>query len=98
MKRSRIDRPATWGGVAYSHNKAVRPSFSFAWKIARAKAPHTAGENLVKPAAVEIARIISGVVVANKLAMAPFIKPHHQVAYSRTLRLYFATNYCFCET
>ena len=29
-KRSRIDRPATWGGVAYSHNKAVCASFSVA--------------------------------------------------------------------
>ena len=36
-KRSRIDCPATWGRVAYSHNKAVRASFSVAWKIARAR-------------------------------------------------------------
>ena len=28
LKRNRIDRPAAWGGVAYSHNKAVRASFS----------------------------------------------------------------------
>ena len=34
-KRSRIDRPSIWGGVAYSHKDAVRSSFSVAWKIAR---------------------------------------------------------------
>ena len=71
VKRSRIDRPATWGGVAYSHSKAVQASFAVAWKIARAKAAHTAGENLVKPAAVEMARIMCGDAVANKLAMIP---------------------------
>ena len=71
VKRSRIDRPASWGGVAYSHSKAVRASFSVAWRIARAKAPHTHGEYLLKPAAVEMARIMCGDDVANKLAMVP---------------------------
>ena len=71
MKRSRIDHPATWGGVAYSHSKAVKASSTVAWNIARAKAAHTAGENLVKPAAVETARIMCGNAVANKLAMVP---------------------------
>ena len=71
VKRSRIDRPAAWGGVAYSRNKAVRVFFFVSWKIAREKAPHTAGENLIKPAAVEMARILCGDVVANKLAMIP---------------------------
>jgi len=36
----------------------VRASFTVTWKNARAKVPRTAGENLVKPAAVKIARII----------------------------------------
>ena len=71
VKRSRIDRPATWSGVAYSHNKAVKASFTVAWKIARAIAAHTAGENLVKPAAVEMAWIMCGDAVTNKLAMVP---------------------------
>ncbi|CAK8681314.1 unnamed protein product [Clavelina lepadiformis] len=35
VKRSRFDHPAAWGGVVYSHNKAVRASFSAAWRIAR---------------------------------------------------------------
>ena len=69
VKRCRIDRPAAWGGVAYSHNKAVRASFFVSWKIAQEKAPRTAGENLIKPAAVERARILCGDAVANKLAM-----------------------------
>ena len=60
-----------WGGVAYSHNKAVRASFFVSWKIAQEKAPHTAGENLIKPAAVEMATILCGDAVANKLAMVP---------------------------
>ena len=71
VKRSRIDRPSIWGGVAYSHKDAVRASFSIAWKIARTKAPHATAERLVKPAAVEMARIICGEAVANKLAMVP---------------------------
>jgi len=33
-------------------------AFSFAWKNARVKAPYTAGESLVKPAAVKIARVM----------------------------------------
>ena len=46
-KRSRIDRPSVWRGVAYFHKDAVRASFSVAWKITRAKkAPHTIGEKL----------------------------------------------------
>ena len=71
VKRSRIDRPTAWGGIIYSHSHAVRASFAVAWKIARAKAPHTAVENLIKPACVEMARIMCGDAVANKLEMVP---------------------------
>ena len=72
-KRSRIDRPSIWGGVAYSYKGAVRASFSVAWKIVREKAPHTTGERLVKPAAVGMARIMCGKAFANKLAMVPLL-------------------------
>ena len=74
IKRSCIDRLAAWGGVAYCHNKAVRASFFVSWKIAREKAPHTAGENLIKPAAVEMAWILCGDIVSYgyKLAMVSF--------------------------
>ena len=71
MKRSRIDRPTAWGGIIYSHSHAVSASFAVAWKIARAKAPHTAGENLIKPASVEMARIMCGDAIANILEMVP---------------------------
>ena len=71
VKRSCIDRPTAWGGIIYSHGNAVRASFAVAWKIARAKAPHTAGENLIKPASVEMARIMCGDAVAKKLEMVP---------------------------
>ena len=68
MKQSRrIDRSTAWGGIIYSHSHAVRAFFAFEWKIACAKAPHTAGENLIKPASVEMARIMCGDAVANKL-------------------------------
>jgi len=36
----------------------VRVSFTVSWKNSGAKAPRTAGESLVKPAAVKIARIM----------------------------------------
>ena len=69
VKRSRIDRPAAWGGVPYCHNTAVRASLFVSGKIAREKAPHTTGENLIKPAAVKMAGILCGDAVTNKLAM-----------------------------
>ena len=43
--------------------------FFVSWKIAREKVPHTAGENLINPKAVEMARILCGDAIANKLAM-----------------------------
>ena len=54
-----------------SHNKAVRVSSFVSWKIVREKAPHTAVENFIKPATVEMSRILCGDAVANKLAMVP---------------------------
>ena len=74
MKRSRIDRPTAWGGIIYSHGHAVSASFAVAWKIARAKAFHTAGENLIKPASVEMARIMCGDAVANKFEIVSLLK------------------------
>ena len=94
VKRSRIDRPAAWGGVAYSHNKVVH-AFFVSWKIAQEKAPRTAGENLIKPAAVKTAWILCGDAVTN--GYGSFVKQHHQLAYSRTIRRCSATNYCFCK-
>jgi len=38
----------------YAHSKAARGSFTVAWKNARAKAPYTAEESLVTPAAGKI--------------------------------------------
>ena len=93
-KRSRIDCPSTWGGVAYSHKDAVRASFSVAWKIAEAKAPHTTGERLDKPAAVEMARIMCGEAVASKLAM---VRQHNQATNRRTLSRYSTADYCCCK-
>jgi len=40
-------------------------------KIARAKAPHTAGKSLVKPAAVQMARTVCGDALTNEIAMVP---------------------------
>ena len=74
VKRSRVDRPATWGVVVYSRNKAMRASFSVAWKIARANALHTAGASVIKPAAMEIARTMCVDAVASKLAIVPLSK------------------------
>ena len=96
VKRSHMDCPATWSGVAYSHSKAVKTSFTVTWKIARAKAAPTAEENLVKPAAIEMTRIMCGNAVANKLAMVSLSnnKPTHP----RNIGRYSATNYCCCKT
>ena len=72
IKRSHIGRLTAWGGTIYSHHSnAVRASFVVVWKIACAKAPHCDGENLIKPASVEMARIMCGDAVANKLKVVP---------------------------
>ena len=97
VKQSRIDCPAAWGGVAYSHNKAVRASFFVFWKIAREKAPHTAEENLIKPAAVEMARILCGDAVANKLAMVSLSNDTIKRRIQELSERCSATNYCFCK-
>jgi len=47
----------------------VGAPFSVSWKNAKATAPYTAGETLVKPAAVKINRIMCNYAVANKLAI-----------------------------
>jgi len=46
----------------------VRVSFSVAWKNPRPNMPYTAGESLVKPAAVKIARITCNDAVAQGCA------------------------------
>ena len=47
----------------------MRASFFVSWKIAQEKVPRTAGENLIKPAAVKMAWILCGDAVTNKLAI-----------------------------
>ena len=69
VKKSRIDYTTIWERVAYSHSDAVRAFFYVALTIARTKASYTIGENLIKPAAVEMGRIMCDKVFANKLAI-----------------------------
>jgi len=71
QREVRTCRPSTSEVNAYSHSKAVRATFSVAWKNARAKAPFAVGESLVKPAPVKIARIMCNDAAANKLAVVP---------------------------
>ena len=71
MKRSQIDHPAIWGEVAYFHSKPVQASFAVASKIAQAKTPHRVVENLIKPAAVKMVRIMNSNVIANNCGMVP---------------------------
>ena len=67
------------------------------WKIVREKAPHTAGENLIKPVAVEMARILCGDAVPNNLAMVPLSNDTVKWRIQRNIRRCSATNYCFCK-
>jgi len=54
----------------------LHASFSVAWTNAKAKAPYTAGESLIKPSVVKIARIMCSDAVASKLALVFFkVKP-----------------------
>jgi len=62
--------------------------------LGRINAPYTAGESLVKPAAVKIARIMHSDAVANKLAM---IQLSNNTGHARILSQYSAANYCCYE-
>jgi len=73
-------------------------SFSVVWKNARAKALYTAGKSLVKPATVNIARLMCKRAAANKLAMVLLSNNQHQAARPRLLSRYSETNYRCSET
>jgi len=66
----------------------VHASFSVAWTDARATAPYTTGESLIKPASVKITRIMCSDAVSNSLAIV-FLQTTPSSGASKTFRSIF---------
>lgn len=70
LKRQKFDTQCDKGPFSL-HRTTTMASYLAAWIIAKQKKPHTIGENLVKPAAVEMVRIVCGDDTAKKIQQIP---------------------------
>lgn len=70
LKRQRLDAPSS-SGFINSAKQATLASFHVAWHIARQKKPHNIAEKLIKPAAIDMARIMCGDESSKKLQKIP---------------------------
>lgn len=70
IKRQRFDTQSDKGPFSFSHSTTMA-SFLAAWRIAKQKKPHTIGEDLVKPAAIDMVRTVCGDDVAKKIQEIP---------------------------
>lgn len=68
-KRMRLDAPSSSATV--SLEKTTYASFEVALKVAQCKKPHSIAEQLIKPAAIAMARTVCGDEIAKKLEMVP---------------------------
>ena len=68
LKRQRLDNQTEHGATVSNSTMA---SYLVSWRIAQQKKPHTIGEDLIKPAAVEMARVVCGESVAKKIDQIP---------------------------
>lgn len=69
LKRQRFETPDNPAVVALK--QATLASYKVAWRISNKKAPHTIGEDLVKPAAIDMVKTVCGEDVARKLEIIP---------------------------
>ena len=69
LKKQRIDSVSSH--YICTLKQATLASCVVAWHIARAKKPHSIGEKLIKPAAIEMVRLMCGDDVAKKLDIVP---------------------------
>ena len=69
LKRQRLDAPTNTAVMGVQ--QATLASYLVAWRIARAKKAHTIGEELVKPAALDMVRTIYGNEFAKKINHIP---------------------------
>lgn len=68
-KRMRLDAPSSSATV--SLEKTTYASFEVALKVAQCKKPHSIAEQLIKPAAIAMARTVCGDEIAKKLEIVP---------------------------
>ena len=69
LKRQRLDKPMHTG--VYSVQQATLASYLVAKRIAKCMQPHTIGEKLVKPAALDMVSTILGDAAAKKIQTIP---------------------------
>ncbi|XP_035211130.1 protein ZBED8-like [Stegodyphus dumicola] len=70
LKRQRLDAPSS-NSFLISTKQATLASFYVAWHITRQKKPHNIAEKLIKPAAIDMARIMCGDEISKKLQKVP---------------------------
>ena len=72
-KRARYDVRGTLPALSFSltSQPLLRASYEVSLIIAKAKAPHTAGEKLIKPSAVKMAQILLGQNEAKRIDSVP---------------------------
>ena len=73
QKRARFDANATitFYGFVLVDKPILTASYEVAYLIAKQKKPHIIGETLVKPAAMQLAKIMLGKEAENKLFLVP---------------------------
>ncbi|XP_076372943.1 protein FAM200C-like [Tachypleus tridentatus] len=69
VKRARFDQVSTLPTYGFSPTEKplLRASYEVAYQIAKSKKPHTIGEELIKPCALEMAKIVLGKEAEKKL-------------------------------
>ncbi|XP_076343931.1 protein FAM200C-like [Tachypleus tridentatus] len=69
VKRARFDQVGTLPTYGFSPTEKplLRASYEVAYQIAKSKKPHTIGEELIKPCALEMAKIVLGKEAEKKL-------------------------------
>lgn len=69
LKRQRLDAPTNPAVIGMKQQTLA--SYLVSWRIARAKKPYTIGEDLIKPAALDLVRTTIGNEFAKKIEHVP---------------------------
>lgn len=68
LKSVKLDKD---GDFQMTNDRALEASYRISLRIAKAKKPHTIGEDLILPSAVEMVSIVLGTDMANKIKVVP---------------------------
>ena len=72
-KRIRFDSRGTFPKLGFisADKPLLMASYYVAYKVAKSKKPHTIEEEVIKPCALEMTKIVLGKEASNNLALAP---------------------------